>query len=180
MFSSDFSEARDNFVILPPENAEVVVLLRSWFHDTSFFHSCEPLGISQEYGTLARLWVFGDAYSIPLLQNVAIDLMQRKIVTTGRLPDPETMTFVSANTMPSSILADFFAARLAPYTIYEYGPVQEVMLDDYRIEDSISRGDRIRQRAMMDSLDDDVCEWHIHNDDSEIISRPCITRFHTS
>lgn len=77
-FNGSFKEATEGRIELPDTQVDVFEIFQVWLYSRSLLNT-EDLQDQPDYkkypsfGALARLWVFGDKYQIPLLQNCAAD-----------------------------------------------------------------------------------------------------------
>ncbi|THX02320.1 hypothetical protein D6D13_08371 [Aureobasidium pullulans] len=77
-FNGSFKEATEGRIELPDAQLDVFEIFQVWLYSRSLLNT-EDLQDQPDYqkypsfSTLARLWVFGDKYQIPLLQNCAAD-----------------------------------------------------------------------------------------------------------
>ena len=58
---------------------------------------------------LARLWIFADAQDVPLLQNVASDLLLEKVIDSRTFPCLDDLSHIYHNTVESSRLRHLIA-----------------------------------------------------------------------
>ncbi|KAI4743409.1 hypothetical protein E4T50_06207 [Aureobasidium sp. EXF-12298] len=83
-FKGSFKEAEEGKIELPDVGTEVFEAFQVWLYSRSLRVS-ENHGDSSDrppflsFHTLAHLWVLGDKYQIPLLQNCAIDALLEKL-----------------------------------------------------------------------------------------------------
>lgn len=97
LFHSAFREADEGSVTLPTEDPYIFVLFSHWILTRRFYHSTQSALEPYEmlsFATLAKLWVFGDAHEVPLLQNTVIDALAVKIMTLGWIPTPSVLDFI--------------------------------------------------------------------------------------
>ncbi|KAK3712240.1 hypothetical protein LTR37_009102 [Vermiconidia calcicola] len=92
LFNSSFREAEEGTVKLKTEDPYIFLLVDHWILTRQFYHShgnalLEPYEMLS-YTTLAKLYVFGYAHKMPLMQNIVADAVAVKLLTTGWLPNP--------------------------------------------------------------------------------------------
>ncbi|KAG9558853.1 hypothetical protein KCU71_g3793, partial [Aureobasidium melanogenum] len=83
-FEGAFKEAHENKIELPDVFVDVFEAFQVWLYSRSLRDPKDPGDSSTRpqfllHGTLAYLWVFGDKYQIPLLQNDSVDAMLEKM-----------------------------------------------------------------------------------------------------
>jgi len=99
-----FHEASERTVKLPSEEPLIFDLFRYWIHTRRFYPSTLEPSVLLDYDALAKLWVFGDAHLVPLLQNTVIEILAEKILDTLTAPEEEVIGFIYENTVPDSPL----------------------------------------------------------------------------
>lgn len=62
------------------------------------------MALLPDYATLAKLWIFGDAHHVPLLQNVVSDVLAEKMVTERKAPDAAVIDYIYENTVSNALL----------------------------------------------------------------------------
>lgn len=131
--------------------------------------SCE-LSALPDFGTLARLWVFGDKYQIPLLQNCAIDTLAQKTRDENMFAVAVVATAYE-NTMVDSPLRKF-AVDQCVFTMFHDGErsvfrnsnlsswSKEAFVDVVRcMSDAWER--KLPKRTMPERT---KCYYHVHAD----------------
>ncbi|EGP88769.1 uncharacterized protein MYCGRDRAFT_38100, partial [Zymoseptoria tritici IPO323] len=94
-----FIEATTKRIDLAAEDPGIFTIFVYWL-----YRGCiPPPGEGLDYTTLCKLWVFGDARSVPLLQNAAMALLIRRAATTRSAPS-NSVDYIYSNTMPGSPL----------------------------------------------------------------------------
>ena len=99
-----FIEAQEGIVKLPTEDPEIFELFRHWIHTRCLFESTLAPDRLLPFSTIVELWVFCDAHEVPMLQNEVANIMMQKILGARTFPDPETLIYVSDNTVETSPL----------------------------------------------------------------------------
>ncbi|KEQ81747.1 hypothetical protein M438DRAFT_367628 [Aureobasidium pullulans EXF-150] len=88
-FNGSFKEATEGRIELPDAQVDVFESFQVWLYSRSLLNT-EDLQDQPDYqkypsfSALARLWVFGDKYQIPLLQNCVIDSILEKQKQSNR------------------------------------------------------------------------------------------------
>jgi hypothetical protein len=82
-FEGSFKEATEGKVELSDVTVDTFEAFQVWLYSQSLRNIEDPQDSSTpsalpDFATLARLWVFGDKYQIPYLQNCIIDAMIKK------------------------------------------------------------------------------------------------------
>lgn len=101
-----FREATDYAVTMPTEDPLIFDLFLHWIHTRRFFESTLEPTVLLDYATLAKLWVFGDAHHVPLLQNVVSDILTEKMFNTATAPEAEVIDYIYNNTAEGSQLRE--------------------------------------------------------------------------
>ncbi|KAL5332021.1 hypothetical protein ACEPPN_001564 [Leptodophora sp. 'Broadleaf-Isolate-01'] len=113
-FESNMKEGQTKVFKLGETNMKTFVLFQQWVYSQSFnlgqlAEDYEPENMTDaerdaENQTLAELWVFGDTYIIPVLQNYAMTAMIDIHRAHRRLPSTELFDYIYENTMENSAL----------------------------------------------------------------------------
>jgi hypothetical protein len=104
---------------------------------------------------IAKLWVFADAHVVPLLQNVASDIMLEKVNDTRTFPSLNDLTYIYDSTMDSSPL------RLLVGEIFRVLCGEELAWDELAIpsdDREQQRPDYLQPRVKYSNLR--LSEWH--------------------
>jgi hypothetical protein len=104
-----FVEARDHHVKLPTEYAKLFELFRMWIHTRRFYESTLAPSQLLPFNMIAGLWIFADAQDVPLLQNVASDLILEKIRDDRTFLSMDDLSYVCHNTVDSAPLRRLIA-----------------------------------------------------------------------
>ncbi|KAG4443855.1 hypothetical protein IFR05_000621 [Cadophora sp. M221] len=113
-FESDMVEGQTKVYALPETNMRTFMLFQQWVYSQTFNLSqlaagYEPDNMTDaereaEDHTLAELWVFGDAYLIPILQNAAMASMIDLSWSYHKIPSMDLMNYIYDHTMEGSAL----------------------------------------------------------------------------
>ncbi|KAF2768125.1 hypothetical protein EJ03DRAFT_274693 [Teratosphaeria nubilosa] len=99
-----FQESIDMATTLPSEDPLIFQLFVHWIHTRRFYDSTLEPSVLLDCGTIAKLWVFGDAHGVPLLQNIVADIFARKMGGLVDGVEEEVVRYVEENTMEGSVL----------------------------------------------------------------------------
>lgn len=137
-------------------------MVTSWMYTRTFTgvfgdaEQAKALG----FHALARLWIFGDAHILALLQNHAINLIMRKTIDTWTLPI-DALTVAYENTLPGSslrrLLIDLVRRTSSKILNEEQWP-KEALLDLLRVVWWHGR----RQVGKENLSKWDMCKYHVH------------------
>ena len=83
-FNGQFQESTNDVVELKTEDPSIFQNFQYWLYTRRF--SAEGHSKKVLYSDLIKLWVFGDAHSIPLLQNEAANMLLKKMLTEWHFP----------------------------------------------------------------------------------------------
>ena len=103
-FNSSFKEATEREIELPDTEIEVFEAFQVWLYTQDLpQNEALPTSVYLEWPLLIKLWVFGDRYQIPLLQNNAIDAITDKANKDNTVPI-FWINLTYENTVPGSRL----------------------------------------------------------------------------
>jgi hypothetical protein len=175
-----FREAADG-VSLTTEDPPTFEIFLHWINTRRFYESTLDPVILLGYDTMAKLWVFGDAQDVPLLQNETIDTFHQKLKCTHNRPDIDTIDYIWSNTPPNAklrvLIVDLFSLvlekphmdamrRQMERTTGKFSQASEEWyqdetdIDEYMDEYlNARRNPRPGQWAPYES---DPCRWHVH------------------
>lgn len=77
--NGSFVEAKDKVVGLPTESPETFKLFKDWLYTQKIVLGQDDK--TRFFTQLCRLWIFGDAHIVPLLQNAAADMITERSYT---------------------------------------------------------------------------------------------------
>ncbi|CAD0110786.1 unnamed protein product [Aureobasidium uvarum] len=104
-FDGSFKEAIEGKLTLPDENIDTFYLFDGFLYTNQLRNQERASGSNIRCYNLSRLWVFGDKYLVPALQNMAMDcLVERLHIVKKRLGSEPTMSFIYDNTVHDSPL----------------------------------------------------------------------------
>ncbi|KAK5127924.1 hypothetical protein LTR85_005041 [Meristemomyces frigidus] len=168
-----FRESPEGTVRLPSEDPLIFELVRHWIITRRFFDSTLEPRILFDYATLAKLWVFGDAHLIPLLQNTVSHILAEKMMATATAPDNDTIDFIYENTVQDSRLRHTINQSIRymddPDDFYSVAMVwhgNEWETDDpENLKDVLETQKLIQASVAVQNswLYDRCCERHIHD-----------------
>ncbi|KAK3686460.1 hypothetical protein LTR37_019779 [Vermiconidia calcicola] len=111
-----FIEGREGVVKLPTEDPVVFELFRHWIHTRCFFESTLAPEILLSFDMIGKLWIFGDAHDIQMLQNVVADILVAK-VWDRQFPSAEVVSYILENTAEGSHLRRLLMELAKPTNI---------------------------------------------------------------
>ncbi|THZ08701.1 hypothetical protein D6C91_10073 [Aureobasidium pullulans] len=77
-FDSSFKEAAEGKSSLPTEDPAILDIFNGFIYTRQLRDATDFQGPDLLYGTLVALWIFGDKYIVPALQNKAIDAFKER------------------------------------------------------------------------------------------------------
>ncbi|THY80361.1 hypothetical protein D6C92_10628 [Aureobasidium pullulans] len=77
-FDSSFKEAAEGKLSLPTEDPAIFDIFNGFIYTRQLRDATDVRGLDLLYGTLVALWIFGDKYIVPALQNKAIDAFKER------------------------------------------------------------------------------------------------------
>lgn len=170
-----FKEAENGVVKLPTEDRIVFELFRQYIHTRRFYEPILDPSILLDYATITKLWVYGDAHDVPLLQNAVIDILIAKMKDTGALPNEDVLTYVWANTLESSCSRRaLVGACLTVYPALACEDADDVV-EDYQpdiFEVASRRTTKLFRKTEMKKWASAVgCDFHVHEEDVKCFER---------
>ncbi|KAH0290258.1 hypothetical protein M436DRAFT_50684 [Aureobasidium namibiae CBS 147.97] len=173
-FDGSFKEAVERKIELPDVKIDTFEAFQVWLYSQSF-RSIEDLQDSSEAPKLpssrrlARLWVFGDKYQIPVLQNGAIDALLQKNLEE-RTFNVDVVNIAYENTMLGSPLRRYaidlcvFQMTHSPREISVFGDVNlgnwsKEALVDFACCTSNAWEHKLPWATMPDR---NKCHYHVH------------------
>lgn len=102
-FNGAFKEASDKSVSLPNECQHLFAIFRGWLYTRELRDADDRVAQNLPCDVLVKLWVLGDKYLVPLLQNHVVDIYRLKDLQMWS-PQMRFLPYVYANTPPDSIL----------------------------------------------------------------------------
>ncbi|KAF2481679.1 hypothetical protein BDY17DRAFT_325197 [Neohortaea acidophila] len=142
--NSAFREAHNHVVRLPTEDPLLFAYFHHWLYTRTFFDSSLDPAVALDFDTLARLWVFGDAHDIPMLQNEVIDILRRKM-DSKTFFSAEVIAYIYDNTVESSTLRHLVKQTLKDWlgwTLW-WGPAAE--LENMDCEDVVDLAGTLKE-----------------------------------
>jgi hypothetical protein len=127
-----FKEAKEGKIELSDVTIDTFEAFQVWLYSQSLRNIEEPQDSSKPlklpgFGTLARLWVFGDKYQIPLLQNCAIDALRQKEIEENSF-HVVAVAIAYENTMDGSPLRKF-VIDLCVFRMHHSGDEKRIFKD---------------------------------------------------
>ncbi|THZ08703.1 hypothetical protein D6C91_10074 [Aureobasidium pullulans] len=107
-FNGSFKEAIESQIELPDAEISIFEAFQTWLYARTLLNAEDPMDkpdrpFYHSHPILAKLWIFGDKYQIPLLQNNVIDTMHEK-VEKDKLAPSTCVALAYENTLPGSCL----------------------------------------------------------------------------
>ncbi|KAK5127969.1 hypothetical protein LTR85_005086 [Meristemomyces frigidus] len=168
-FNGAFAEAKAGAVTLDTEDPDVFEHFQFWLYNRRFISDATANEPNQlRWATLCKLWIFGDAHDVPLLQNSAVDAIIRKIEQYWTVPSRQ-LPFVYANTTKGTPLRRLLIDILGKTSSAKVALQDEDHLDRYTKE---SMTDLLRvvwhaeptRWGHGDLRNLNKCFYHVHED----------------
>lgn len=169
-FDGSFVEATNKKVELHGVKQEVLENFHAWLYTRALVSDD---GKKLEYQPLIKLWIFGDRFQVPMLQNCVINEIFAK-ERRGDLPEPLTVKSAYEDTVEGSPLRRLMIDVLA-YTSFLGNEDGSLMTARYRehftieiLQDLVKELYHARQRDMIVRRrrpQRDECFYHVHGKD---------------
>lgn len=160
-----FVEAQENIARLPTEDATIFDYFCTWIHKRYFFESTLAPFMLFPFDSLLKLWVFGDAHDVPMLQNEAGDMILRKIVDSRNFPSAEDLCYVCDSTLEDTPLRNLLTYMFEAICGRE---LKWSSLDSEGRMMTMERSGELLMpwKAKIRTLPSSVyhCTWHVHED----------------
>ncbi|KAG9751661.1 hypothetical protein KCU73_g6289, partial [Aureobasidium melanogenum] len=98
-FDGSFKEAVDGKIWLEKEDPAIFDIFNAFLYNRRLQDTNGLVGPDLSFTTLIDLWIFGDQFVVPLLQNLAIDSFQQKSDTERRIPWQTAIRKIYDNTL---------------------------------------------------------------------------------
>jgi len=175
-FEGSFKEATERKIELPDVDIDTFEAFQVWLYSQSFRGINDLADSSQapklpSFQILAHLWVFGDKYQIPVLQNGAIDALIQKTLEE-QIFGIEIVNIAYENTMAGSPLRryaiDYCVFRMV-HRLGEHSIFQGDNLGNWNTEAFVDfarcMSDAWERKLPMRKMpDNNKCHYHVHAD----------------
>ncbi|KAI4747143.1 hypothetical protein E4T50_02498 [Aureobasidium sp. EXF-12298] len=173
-FEGSFKESTERKIDLPDVGIDVFKAFQVWLYSQSLCNFEDPQDSSQpptfpQWHVMALLWVFGDKYQIPLLQNSVIDALMDRIKETQAF-HTVIVQVAYQQTMQASPLRRFAIDRCV-FTAH-HGPGEDSIFAENRLGSWSKEAFVDFARCMSDAWKNklpkavmpqrDKCHYHIH------------------
>ncbi|TIA13725.1 hypothetical protein D6C80_06131 [Aureobasidium pullulans] len=116
-FNGSFKEAIESRIELPDAEVSIFEAFQTWLYARTLLNAEDPMDkpdrpFYHSHPILAKLWIFGDKYQIPLLQNNVIDIMHAKVEKDNNTP-VKAIKLVYENALPGSSLREAIVTIMA-------------------------------------------------------------------
>ncbi|KAF7193325.1 Kelch-like protein 10 [Pseudocercospora fuligena] len=164
-FNGRWKEAQEGAIDIPSISPDIFKHFIHWAYSRQFEVPAKD-GKGTDFEVLLKLWVFGDAHEIPMLQNMAITTLHRTILKQWQAPSGFGMQYVFENTMPQSQLRRFLIdvwAGTCDFNILKSKGVMDTWCKDALIDLLQIVWRKEWQRSSKEALEKwDMCEYHVH------------------
>lgn len=158
---SQFVEASARTIKLTEYDYQTVACFVYWCYTRRVMP--DDNGQMPPYRRLARLWVFADAFLVPLLQDQCCDLILRRMGESWRAPRPSTINWIYEHTQAGSKLRKCLITCIGKissadeyFSFSEFN--QEVLVDLLRI----SWNPEYKKHSRQEFMAWDPCQFHVH------------------
>lgn len=130
---------------------------------------------------LAKLWVFGDTYGIPDLQNAALGALRQSLNSRNTMPAPTVIAYVYDNTNANASIRKLLLDLVLETKDFQqvFDPAKdkdrEVLWDGQFCQDLLFQyasryGDKVRDLKKTEDAwkSRDECDYHVHYDKKTI------------
>ncbi|KAG9673264.1 hypothetical protein KCU95_g16838, partial [Aureobasidium melanogenum] len=101
-----FKEAVDGKIWLEKEDPAIFDIFNAFLYNRKLQDAKGLVGPSLSFRTLVDLWIFGDKFVVPLLQNITIDSLQQKSDQEIFIPCKTQIRKIYDNTLHGSTAQD--------------------------------------------------------------------------
>ena len=165
--NGSFRESKAKNVSPITEGIEVFRTFIYWMYHRRFYENSTEEVSKTKWETVIRLWVFGDAHAIPMLQNAVIDLLHKKVLADWRVPIAE-ICLIYDSTPPGSVLRryviDIVAKTGYADTVvkpeYEQYWCKDALIDLVRMVWDPT----LKTQGKVDVRNWSMCEYHVHEE----------------
>ncbi|KAI4743408.1 hypothetical protein E4T50_06206 [Aureobasidium sp. EXF-12298] len=102
-FNGSFTEAAEGKISLPHERVDVVNIVAKFIYTRQL---SDGVNCDIPWEVLCRVWIFGDKYQMPALQNKAMNTLLKRVARSGIAPT-HCIKLIYDNTCPGSPLRGF-------------------------------------------------------------------------
>ncbi|KAI4727085.1 hypothetical protein E4T49_05135 [Aureobasidium sp. EXF-10728] len=165
-FNGSFKEATERKIELPETEAEVFEAFQAWLYTQKLpKNEIKPAKMYPEWPLLTKLWIFGDKYQFPLLQNNVADAMLDKVDKDAESP-VYVLNLAYENTTPNAplrkIVVDIMAYRgdmsVGGHCLDSKYWSLQACLDAMEVMDS-ARAQKVPRYTMPTR---EKCHYHVH------------------
>lgn len=166
-YKDSFLEGRTGAINLPLADLVTFSLFQYWVYNRRFNAGPSEEITSISFADLCGLWVFGDAYHVPLLQNYALDVLHEKVIHEWVLPLSE-IHYVYENTAPGSKLRMYIIDAIA--CTGNPNAFMTTECESFCCKDALCELVRVIWHADVPKLTKDeykrlpMCHYHVHED----------------
>lgn len=112
-FEGSFKEAVDGKIWLEKEDPAIFDIFNAFLYNRKLQNPDGLAGPGLSFGTLIDLWIFGDRFIVPLLQNFAIDSLRQKSDTKNSIPWKTQIRKIYDNTLQGAPLRKIMIDMMA-------------------------------------------------------------------
>ncbi|KAG9954075.1 hypothetical protein KCU85_g605, partial [Aureobasidium melanogenum] len=172
-FEGSFKEAVDGKIWLEKEDPAIFDIFNAFLYNRKLQDAKGLVGLSLSFKTLVDLWIFGDQFVVPLLQNIAIDSLQQKSDQENFIPCKTQIRKIYDNTLHGAPLRRIMIDMTAFETHIGRRPREEVVeswpveaLADLAFTLSLKTSDEVKC-SKMPEYKKMKCYYHVHNKGEE-------------
>ncbi|CAD0088398.1 unnamed protein product, partial [Aureobasidium mustum] len=169
-FDGSFKEAVDGKIWLEKEDPAIFDIFNAFLYNRKLQNAKGLVGPSLSFRTLIDLWIFGDQFVVPLLQNLAVDSLKQKSDAEMIIPWRTEMRHVYDNTLHGAplrrIMIDMTAYETRPGTksredYLEAWPVEALV--DLAFTLSLKTAGEVKHLELPE-YKKAKCYYHIHSE----------------
>lgn len=160
-------------ITLETENAQTFALFRGWLYTRELRNVDDHVGQAVSWPDLIQLWVFGDAYLIPLLQNHIVDLYRIKFVQTWHLQS-SLVPVIYATTVPGAQLRSLIINLIAAAgTELSVDPLHKDCWTEESLTDLVRAlfNNKTKRQTAADVAGWDRCQFHVHEAGARCVAK---------
>ncbi|KAH0372207.1 hypothetical protein KCU65_g1356, partial [Aureobasidium melanogenum] len=172
-FEGSFKEAVDGKIWFEKEDPAIFDIFNAFLYNRKLQNADGLVGPDLTFATLVDLWIFGDQFVVPLLQNLAIDSFQERSDKQRCVPWVAQIRKIYDNTLHGAPLRRIMIDMTAFETHIGRRPREEVVeswpveaLVDLAFELSLKTSEEVKSLKMPE-YKKVKCYYHVHNQGEE-------------
>ncbi|THY39224.1 hypothetical protein D6C97_10372 [Aureobasidium pullulans] len=169
-FDSSFKEAAEGKLSLPTEDPAIFDIFNGFIYTRQLRDATDVKGPNLSFITLVALWIFGDKYIVPALQNKAIDAFKERSDKLRSIPWQLHLRTIYDNTLHGSPLRRIITDMMA-YEITVSEKPRDKIMEVYPLEALVDLAFTLSDKSKEDvghfrlpAAKKAKCYYHVHNE----------------